>query len=101
MNPELAEHAIPLADLCRQCGVLRLELFGSAATGEASPDSDLDFLVEFETPPEGGFAEMYFGLREGLEAMFRRPVDIVVASAIRNRYFRESVERTKRLLYAA
>ncbi len=33
--------------------------------------------------------------------MFGRPVDLVVAAAIRNRYFRESVDRTKTLLYAA
>ena len=33
--------------------------------------------------------------------MFHRPVDLVVDSAISNRYFRESVDQTKTLLYAA
>lgn len=102
MSPELVEHADALADLCRQHGVVRLELFGSAMTGADDPSrSDLDFLVEFQPLPEGTYANAYFGLLEGLEAMFRRPVDLVVASAIRNRYFRESIDRTKALLYAA
>ena len=102
MSPVFAEHAAALADLCRRHGVQRLELFGSAATGQDdSAHSDFDFLVEFEPVPDGRYADAYFGVLEGLEAMFRRPVDLVVDSAIRNRYFRESVDRTKTLLYAA
>ena len=102
VSPVFAEHAAALADLCRRHGVQRLELFGSAATGRDDPaHSDLDFLVEFEPIPDGRYADAYFDVLEGLEAMFRRPVDLVVASAIRNRYFRESVDRTKTLLYAA
>ena len=57
--------------------------------------------MEFEPLAEGTYADAYFGVLEGLEAMFRRPVDLVVDSAIRNRYFRESVDQTKTLLYAA
>ena len=102
VSPAFAEHATALADLCRRHGVLRLELFGSAARGQDDPThSDLDFLVEFEPVREGHYADAYFDVREGLEAMFRRPVDLVVDSAIRNRYFRESVDQTKTLLYAA
>ena len=102
MSPEFAEHAAALADLCRRHGVLRLELFGSAATGQDdTAHSDLDFLVEFEPLPAGSYVDAYFGVLEGLQAMFRRPVDLVVDSAIRNRYFRESVDQTKTLLYAA
>jgi len=36
-----------------------------------------------------------------LEQLLGRPVDLVVASAIKNPYFRQSVEQTKALLYAA
>ena len=102
MSPVFAEHTAALVDLCRRYRVQRLELFGSAATGQDDPArSDLDFLVEFEPLPDGGYADAYFGVREGLEAMFRRPIDLVVDSAIRNRYFRESVDQAKTLLYAA
>ncbi len=76
--------------------------FGSAAIGTDDPSrSDLDFLVEFQPLPEGTYADTSFGLLEGLEALFRRPVDLVVAAATRNRDVRESVDRTQTPLYAA
>ena len=37
-----------LIELCRQNDVAKNGLFGSTARGEASDESDLDFLVEFE-----------------------------------------------------
>lgn len=102
MTPALGSHRSELESLCRRFGVRRLELFGSAATGRDRPgETDLDFLVEFYAPPPGGYADAYFGLLESLEALFGRHVDLVVASAIRNPYFLEAVERTKTLLYAA
>jgi uncharacterized protein len=87
--------------LARRYGVRRLDLFGSAARGELRADSDLDFLVEFDAPEAVGYADRYFGLLEALEQLFERPVDLVVASAVKNPYFLESVERSRILLYAS
>ena len=64
-------------------------------------DSDLDFLVEFLPLGPVEHADAYFGLLEALKDLFGRPVDLVMADAIRNRYFKESVDRTRRPLYAA
>jgi predicted nucleotidyltransferase len=87
---------------CRRYRVRRLELFGSAAIGRDRPgESDFDFLVEFEPLPAGTYADTYFGLLETLEDLFGRPVDLVVASAIKNPFFQESIDRTKSLVYAA
>ena len=63
--------------------------------------SDLDFLVEFEPLPEGGYADAYFCLQEALHVLFRKSVDLVVTSAIRNPYFRQSVDASRIPLYAA
>jgi hypothetical protein len=102
MNPVLSQHRSELEALCRRYGVRRLEVFGSAARGrEGSGGSDFDFLVEFDSPPPGGYANAYFGLLESLEALCGKPVDLVVASAIRNPFFLQSVEQTRTLLYAA
>lgn len=102
MIPEIAERRTDLEALCRRFGVRRLEVFGSAATGAfRAEESDLDLLVEFEAAVGAGYADRYFGLLESMEQLFGRPVDLVVASAIKNPYFRESVEQTKSLLYAA
>jgi hypothetical protein len=101
MNPEINQRQPELEVLCRRFRVRRLELFGSAATGRDIPGkSDLDFLVEFEALPRGAYADNYFGLLEALVALFDRPVDLVVATAIRNPYFLQSIAQTKALLYA-
>ena len=102
MSPLIEEHRIELARLCRRYHVLRLSLFGSAARDDFEPEhSDYDFLVDFEALPPGQYADAYFGLLEALGQLLGRPVDLVVASAIKNPYFRESVELTKASVYAA
>ena len=76
--------------------------FGSAASDDFDwARSDLDFLVEFQPLPSGAYADAFFGLKESLEQLFGRPVDLVADAAIRNPYFRETVDRTRALLYAA
>ena len=98
----VSRHNAEVTALCRRFGVRRLELFGSVATGQDAPtENDVDFLVEFETLPDGTYADAYFGLLESLETLLQRPVDLVVATAITNPYFRQSVDETKTLVYAA
>ena len=102
MTPSIDVHRAELAELCRRHHVLRLALFGSATRDDFDPQrSDFDFLVDFETLPPGQYADAYFGLLESLERLLGRPVDLVVASAIKNPYFRQSIEQTQALLYAA
>ncbi|HET7034353.1 MAG TPA: nucleotidyltransferase domain-containing protein [Thermomicrobiaceae bacterium] len=89
--------------LCREYGVLRLELFGSATTGTFVPErSDLDFVVEY--PPDYDFGlwlTRYFEFRDRLAALLGRPVDLVMAGAVRKRAFAESVAASRQILYAA
>lgn len=91
-----------LENLCRRHRVRRLDVFGSAVGGGFDPESsDLDFLVEFHELRANEYADAYFGLLEDLRALFQREVDLVVDSAVKNPYFRESIERSRTLLYAA
>ena len=102
MNAAVAERAAELEQLCRRYQVMRLDLFGSAATGRYRPEeSDLDFVVEFQPLPGDAFADAYFGLLEALEGLFGQPVDLVMGEAIKNPYFRQSLEETRTLVYAA
>lgn len=102
MNSLISEHRQEIATLCRHHRVRRLELFGSAVGDRFDSDrSDIDFLVEFEPLNDGEHADAYFGLLESLQSVLARPVDLVMARAIRNRYFLEAIEPTRTLVYAA
>lgn len=102
MHPLIDTQRQQLEELCRRFHVKRLDLFGSAAAGAfRSETSDLDFLVEFEPADEMNTADQYFGLLEGLKALFKREIDLVSVRAMRNPYFIQEVNRTRALLYAA
>jgi predicted nucleotidyltransferase len=91
-----------LEELCRQFAVSRLEVFGSAADGFFDPGrSDLDFLVEFAPPSGTNAFHQFFGFQLALAELFGRKVDLVDATAMQNPYFIESVNRSRKLLYAA
>ncbi|MEO8123951.1 MAG: nucleotidyltransferase domain-containing protein [Burkholderiales bacterium] len=99
MNHVLAPHLDELRNLCRRFGVARLELFGSATTEAFDAEhSDLDFLVDFDADSSGLFGR-YFGLKESLEALFGRPVDLVTLASLRNPYFIQAVNETRELVY--
>ncbi|MGI8947166.1 MAG: nucleotidyltransferase family protein [Ornithinimicrobium sp.] len=90
-----------LADLCRHFDVRRLSVFGSAMTDRFDEcRSDVDFLVEFTDSSAAGF-DARFGLKEALEALVGRRVDLVMPSAMENPYIAASVEATAEQLYAA
>jgi len=72
----------------RRFGVRSLGLFGSAARGEATATSDLDFLVEFENPN----FDSYMDLLEYLENLFGHRVDLVLGNTLKPR-LRESILR--------
>ena len=77
-------------------------MFGSAVGEEFDVgSSDVDVLVEFDAGPGFDWVGSYFGLKEGLERLLGRAVDVVSATSIRNPYFLDRVMRTRELLYAA
>jgi len=63
----------------RTLGDRSLSIFGSAARGEDTPESDLDFIVEFEKKS----FDSYMDLKLFLEELFHRPVDLVLADGIK------------------
>jgi predicted nucleotidyltransferase len=100
MSTPMALQQQVIAALCRRYRVRSLALFGSAARGEMGLASDYDFLVEFE-PPHDDYADRYFGLLEGLEALLGRPVDLLVADSIGNPYLLRAIQRSRVQLYTA
>ena len=78
--------------LAAQYGVERMRIFGSLARGQATPDSDIDFLVAFR---RGKTLLDLIGFKQDLEELTGRKVDVVseggVSPYMRNRIFGEAV----------
>jgi predicted nucleotidyltransferase len=88
-----------IADLCREFGIRKLEVFGSASTGAFDPDrSDLDFIADLGGY-ERGVAKRYLRFARALEALLERPVEIITDEQIVNPYFRQSVEEQRVTVY--
>jgi hypothetical protein len=101
MNLLVQSRKEELAELCRRFKVRRLALFGSSLTAQFDEaTSDLDFLVDFQSSAAAEYSRNYFGLLEGLEALFGRRVDLVEAQAVRNPYVQREIAATQEILYA-
>jgi predicted nucleotidyltransferase len=101
MTIELALDREAIARACRAHGVSRLTIFGSATSDHFDVErSDVDFLVEFAPGAEDAFTA-YFGLKEDLEGLLGREVDLVMANAVRNPHFAASAATGAEELYAA
>jgi predicted nucleotidyltransferase len=87
-----------LAELCRKYGIAELVVFGSVARGDAGPDSDVDLL--YVRVPGNDLGMAYFDLRDDLERLFGRPVDLVAKDGL-HRVIRKEVLADAQVLYAA
>jgi predicted nucleotidyltransferase len=100
VNPSLPISETDLAAFCRIHFIRRLSLFGSTLHGTATPDSDIDLLVEFEAghvPGLLGLADMeaeLSALMNGRRVDLRTPNDL-------SHLFREAVLKTAEVQYAA
>ena len=95
---EIRARGAQLADLCRKYGIAELAVFGSVARGDAGPDSDVDLL--YVRVPGNDLGMSYFALREDLEELFGRPVDLVAKDGL-HRVIRDQVLADAQVLYAA
>jgi predicted nucleotidyltransferase len=83
---------------CRQNGIRRLSLFGSALRDDFTADSDIDLLVEFEPDARTGLA--FFRMQRELSTMFGRRVDLNTPADL-SPYYRDEVLSEAKVLYDA
>jgi hypothetical protein len=99
MHPLIESRRDTIAILCSRHGVKRLELFGSILRDDFDADrSDVDMLVEFDPSVASSFTN-YMSLKEELEKLLGRSVDLVEPGAIRNRRLRYYIEQSKSSIY--
>lgn len=81
-----------VTEICKKNGVRRLDLFGSFATGTATPTSDIDFVVYG--------CEDLWKLEKDLEEIDTlRKIDIFDADSISNEFLREDIRRYGKQIY--
>jgi hypothetical protein len=98
----IERHRPQIEELCRRYQVKRLELFGSAASGEFDPaTSDVDFFYELDEQESTNYADRFFDLKDDLEKLLGRKVDLVSAKDAKNPYFLQVANRHRLTLYAA
>lgn len=88
-----------LAALCRRYSVRELSVFGSAARGESTPESDVDLLVEFEPQAHVGFLTLARMSRE-LSELLGRKVDLVPKGGLKP-LIRNEILSEAEVLFAA
>ncbi|MFC3227747.1 nucleotidyltransferase family protein [Marinibaculum pumilum] len=74
--------------------VHQIALFGSHATDQPRPDSDIDLYVEFDAPTYAN----YLGLAEALEDLFGRKVDLMTGAGLDGIRVPEVAARIRRSL---
>ena len=77
--------------------VKRAYLFGSAARGEQTPDSDIDILVELDYA-QGADYFRFLDMQEQLSQLLDTPVDLVSANGL-SPFIKPYIDREKLLIY--
>ena len=90
-----------LAEFARKWRIVELSLFGSVVKPEEfRADSDVDVLVAFEKEAPWSLWDIT-EMKNELEDMFGREVDIVERDAVRNPYVRRDIFDNRQIVYAA
>lgn len=98
MSLQLTIDRSQLRDFCRRNHMRKLSLFGSVLTDRFNPDSDVDFLVEFEPGHVPGLLGIA-GMEIELSELLGRKADLRTAEDL-SRYFRDEVLATAQPQYA-
>ncbi|MGI4020675.1 MAG: nucleotidyltransferase family protein [Janthinobacterium lividum] len=88
-----------IAKLCEIHKVKKLYAFGSVLTERFNTDSDIDLIVEFKNIESEDYADNYFNFKFSLQDVLKRPIDLLEDKAIKNPYFRKTVNENRQLVY--
>ncbi|MCI5168479.1 MAG: hypothetical protein D3903_20900 [Candidatus Electrothrix sp. GM3_4] len=96
---DFEKYQFDISRICEKYSVKNLTVFGSATSEHFHDKSDIDFLLELDGTQNG--IKRYMNIKFELEALFSRPVDLVMPKAIRNRRIKEYIFSETRKLYVA
>ena len=88
-----------IVQLCKINKVRSLFAFGSVITDKFRPDSDIDLVVDIDDNDPISYSNKYFNLKFQLEEILKRQIDLLEQKAIRNKFLKSEIERTKVQIY--
>ena len=88
-----------IVQLCKINKVRTLFAFGSVITDKFRPDSDIDLVVDIDDNDPISYSDKYFNLKFQLEEILKRQIDLLEQKAIRNKFLKSEIERTKVQIY--
>lgn len=97
----LATHMDEIKNICASYKVRTLFAFGSVTSDRFKPDSDVDLIVDIAESDPIAYSDSYFKIKEQLEAIFNRHVDLLEQKALKNPFLKKEIDRTKILIYGA
>ena len=95
----LESYTSDIIKLCETHKVKSLYVFGSVLTDNFNSDSDIDLIVDFANIDVEEYADNYYDLKFSLQAILKRPIDLLEEKAIKNPYFKQSVNLQRQLVY--
>ena len=101
MTPFLDSKLPAIRELCARHHVRSLYAFGSVIRDDFGPDSDIDLMVDFEPIASANSFRRFFDIKDELELLLERPVDLITSGSISNPFFKQEIDSTKAALYAA
>ena len=95
----LEKYSLDITKLCETHKVKSLYAFGSILTDNFNKESDIDLIVDFSNIAIEDYADNYFDFKFSLQELLNRPIDLLEEKAIKNPYFRKSVNQQRQLVY--
>jgi predicted nucleotidyltransferase len=102
-RPPRARLPLPLEAIeafCRKWRIEELALFGSVLRDDFSSGSDVDVLVTFSPDARVSLLD-FVDMKEELQEILHRPVDLVSKGGLRNPFRRHEILNTRQVVYAA
>ncbi|WP_445732655.1 nucleotidyltransferase family protein [Mariniflexile sp.] len=96
---EINKHIEQIKKLCEANGVKSLFAFGSVLKNKLLPNSDIDLLVDIDDQDPLTYSDKYFDLKFNLEKIFDRKIDLLELRALKNRFLKKEIDRTKLQIY--
>ncbi|MBW6482918.1 MAG: nucleotidyltransferase domain-containing protein [Vicingaceae bacterium] len=88
-----------IKQLCKEYRVKKFSAFGSVLTDNFSSESDIDFMVDFNENDPIKYTDLYFQLKDKLEQILRRQIDLIEERGIKNSFFKKEIDESKVVIY--